>query len=182
MQRKLSRQARHSNGWYRTVWKIRREHERLDARRKDKAVKVISEIKKNHDIVVIQDENIRGWHKGLFGRQVQHSALGTIKHRLAMNENTIIVNRFFPSTRLCPECGDIHDSITLSDRTFICPDCGYTEDRDIKAAKTILLAGLGKITSAPAEHRSTKVERMSDFSAFNNAESSSQRSLETGTL
>ena len=57
-----------------------------------------------------------------------------------------------------------------------------TEDRDIKAAKTILLAGLGKITSAPAEHRSTKVERMSDFSEFNNVESSSQRSLEAGTL
>ena len=182
LQRKLSRQARRSNGWYRTVWKIRREHERLDARRKDKAVKVIHEIKKNHDIFVIQDENIRGWHKGLFGRQVQHSALGTIKHRLVRNENTIIVDRFFPSTKLCPECGNIHDSITLSDRTFICPDCGYTEGRDIKAAKTILLAGLGKITSAPAEHRSTKVERMSDFSAFNNAESSSQRSLEAGTL
>ena len=37
----------------------------------------------------MQDENIKGWHKGLFGHQVQNSALGTLKSKLKANENVI---------------------------------------------------------------------------------------------
>ena len=40
--------------------------------------------------------------------------------------------------------------------------CGYKEDRDVKSAKTILLAGLGKITCTCVERTSTPVERASD--------------------
>ena len=65
----------------------------------------------------MQDENIRGWHKGLFGKQVQNSALGTLKSKLMSNPNVLIVDKFFPSTRMCPRCGAINEGITLSDRS-----------------------------------------------------------------
>lgn len=44
------------------------------------------------------------------------------------------VDRFFPSSRLCPVCGVIKDDLTLSDRVFVC-ECGYIADRDQHAAR-----------------------------------------------
>ena len=83
------------------------------------------DITKGRKLIVIQDENIVGWHKGLFGRQVQNSALGTLKAKLIANPNVLVVDRFFPSTKMCPQCGAINEGITLSDRIFAC-GCGYT--------------------------------------------------------
>ena len=69
-----------------------------------------------------------------------------IKHsKLMSNPNVLVIDRFFPSTRMCPLCGHMHENIALSDRTFACPACGYTEDRDVKSAKTLLLAGKHEI-------------------------------------
>ena len=109
-----------------------------------------------------KDENIKGWHKGLFGRQVQNSALGTLKSKLVSNPNVLVIDRFFPSTKMCPSCGAINECITLSDRMFTC-GCGYTEDRDVKAAKTLLLAGEHIMSCTLAERKCTPEERKLDF-------------------
>ena len=163
LQRKLARQKKGSRGWYDTKHRIQREYERLANRRRAKANQVYNDIVMGRSLVVMQDENIRGWHKGLFGKDVQNSALGTLKRKLMANERVLVIDRFFPSTRMCPVCGHIHDSITLSDRVFVCPACGYTEDRDVKSAKTLLLAGKHEIAYTLPEQKRTPVERMSGF-------------------
>ncbi|HIV99225.1 MAG TPA: transposase, partial [Candidatus Ornithospirochaeta avicola] len=152
-----------SKGWYDTRQLMRREYERLANRRRAKANQVYHDITAGRTVIVMQDENIKGWHKGLFGKQVQNSALGTLKGKLKSNKNVLVIDRFFPSTRMCPECELIHESITLSDRTFFCDRCGYSEDRDIKAAKTLLLAGKHKIACTLPEQKRTPVERKSAF-------------------
>ena len=179
LQKKLARQKKGSMGWYATRHLIRREYERLANKRKDKANKVYHDITKGRDLVVMQDENIRGWHKGLFGRQVQSSALGTLKDKLMSNPNVLVIDRFFPSTKMCPRCGALKEDITLSDRIFAC-GCGYTEDRDVKAAKTLLLAGKHIRFCTHAEHMGTPVERMSDFDASYEAWKQSAKGPEMG--
>ena len=164
LQKKLARQKKGSEGWYDTRKRIQREYERLSNKRKAIANQVYHDIVTGRKLVVIQDENIKGWHKGLFGKQVQSSALGTLKRKLMANEKVLVIDRFFPSTRMCI-CGHMHDSITLSDRVFVCPSCGYTEDRDVKSAKTLLLAGKHEIACTLPEQKRTPVERMSDFDA-----------------
>ena len=163
MQKKLARQKKGSRGWYATRHLIQREYERLANKRRDKANKIYHDITKGRSLIVMQDENIKGWHKGLFGRQVQNSALGTLKSKLKSNPNVIVIDRFFPSTILCPECGTIKEDLTLSDRTFVCDSCWYTEDRDVKAAKTMLLAGRHEMSCTLAEYKCTPEERISDF-------------------
>ena len=163
LQRKLARQVKGSGGWRDTKHRIQREYERLANKRRAKANQVYHDIVTDRGLVVMQDENIKGWHKGLFGKQVQNSALGTLKSKLKANENVLMINRFFPSTRMCPVCGHIHEDITLSDREFVCPACGYAEERDTKAAKTLLLAGGHEIACTLPEQKRTPVERMSDF-------------------
>ena len=162
LQRKLSRQKKGSKSRYNTRLLIQREYEKLSNRRRDKANKIYHTLTSLQTYIVMQDENISGWQKGLFGKEVQNSALGTLKDKLKRNPNVIVIDRFFPSTKLCPICGNVKDDITLKDRTYVCQKCGYREDRDVKSAKTILLAGLGKITCTCVEHTSTPVERASD--------------------
>ena len=157
LQKKLARQKKGSRGWYATRHLIQREYEKLANKRKDKANKIYHDITKGRSLIVMQDENIK------FGKQVQNSALGTLKSKLKANENVIVIDRFFPSTKICPECGTIKEDITLSDRTFICDSCGYTEDRDRKAAKTMLLAGRHEMSCTLAEYKCTPEERISDF-------------------
>ena len=162
LQKKLARQKKGSRGWYDTRHLIRREYEKLCNKRKAKANQVYHDIVTGRKLIVMQDENIRGWHKGLFGREVQNSALGTLKAKLIANPNVLVIDRFFPSTRMCPRCGDINEGITLSDRIFACR-CGYTEERDVKSAKTLLLAGEHEMSCTLAERKCSPEERKSDF-------------------
>ena len=53
-------------------------------------------------------------------------------------EDTIVLNRFVPTTKLCRDCGFKNDSITVRDREFVCPSCGVVYDRDIHAAENML--------------------------------------------
>lgn len=165
LQKKLARQVKGSEGWRDTKHRIQREYERLANRRRARANKVYHDIITGRKLIVMQNENIKGWHKGLFGKQVQNSALGTLKRKLQTNPHVLVIDRFFPSTRMCPVCGHIYEDIALSDRMFACPACGYTEDRDVKAAKTLLLAGEHEIACTLPEQKRTPVERMSDFHA-----------------
>ena len=93
------------------------------------------------------------------GKEVQSSALGTLRRKLQASPNVLVIDRFFPSTRICPICGHMHDSIALSDRIFACPACGYTEDRDVKSARTLLLAGKHEIACRCPGQTPTPVER-----------------------
>ena len=86
----------------------------------------------------MQDENIKGWHKGLFGKNVQHSILGLVKAKLIKNERVIVLSSSEPTTKYCPSCRRIKRDIKLSDRIYKC-SCGYEEDRDIHAARNMIL-------------------------------------------
>ena len=60
--------------------------------------------------------------------QSVYSSLKQDMATLAANPNVLVIDRFFPSTRMCPRCGAINEGITLSERIFAC-GCGYTEER-----------------------------------------------------
>lgn len=55
-----------------------------------------------------------------------------------------IVDRFYPSSKLCHECGCIKKDLKLSDRKYIC-ECGYVEDRDLNASYNLRDAKIYKV-------------------------------------
>lgn len=155
LSRKMNRQTKGSKNRWKTRIKLRKEYERIANRRQDKANKIVSKLLTENQVVVMQDENIKGWHKGLFGKQVQNSALGTIKSKLKLSKQVILVDKWYPTTKKCYRCGNIVE-LTLNDRIYHCNKCGLTEDRDVKAAKTALYAGLSSVNyikAVPAECR-----------------------------
>jgi len=52
------------------------------------------------------------------------------------------IDRFFPSSKNCNNCGNKKSDLKLSDRTYKCVSCGYENDRDVNAALNILDEGL----------------------------------------
>ena len=136
-QRLIARRKKGSSNRYKAVKLLRKAYQKLSSRKKDTANKIMHELLE-HEKVYMQDENISGWHKGLFGRTVQHSVLGLVKAKLIKNERVTVLLLSAPTTKYCPECSKLKKNITLSDRVYECP-CGYQEDRDIHAARNIIL-------------------------------------------
>ena len=116
--------------------KLVKSYERTSNQKRDVKNKIVHELKTNFNTVAIQNENIKAWHHGWFGKQVQESAIGGIISGIKMLPQTHVVDRFFPSTKLCPCCGKLN-KIGLSERVYKC-SCGYECDRDIHSATNIL--------------------------------------------
>ena len=81
LQRQLFRKVKGSNNRRKTINLIQREYQKLSNKKTDKANKIVHKLKA-YDCIVMQDEQIANWHKGQFGKQVQHSCLGLVKAKL----------------------------------------------------------------------------------------------------
>ena len=152
LQREMSRRTKGSNNRHKTIKLIQREYQKLSNKKQDKANKIVHKLKA-YSTIVMQDEQIVNWHKGWFGKQVQHSCLGLIKAKLKAFPQTIILDKWIPTTKWCPKCGRKHN-VNLNERTYAC-ECGYSEDRDIHSAKNMLEVYhlVKKSKSVPTEHR-----------------------------
>ena len=136
-QRLIARRKKGSSNRYKARKLLCREYQKLEDRKLDAANKIVHELL-DHERVYMQDENLKAWHKGLFGRTVQHSVLGLVKRKLMMSERFTVLPAKEPTTKYCPQCGKLNRDITLSDRVYEC-SCGYHEDRDIHAARNMIL-------------------------------------------
>ena len=136
LHREMSRRTKGSSNRWKTILRLRKAYQKQTSRKQDKANKIVSKLKK-YDRIYMQDENIAGWHRGLFGKQVQHSCLGTVKAKLRDLPQTVVLDRWIPTTKLCPKCHSLKNNLTLADRTYTC-SCGYQEDRDVHAAKNMI--------------------------------------------
>ncbi len=97
--------------------------------------------------MAVQKDDVRSWHEGLFGKQVQNTGIGGITARLKSLATLIpveFVNRYEPTTRTCLKCG-FRQRLELSQRIFECPRCGLRIDRDLNSAWNILKQGLRQL-------------------------------------
>lgn len=171
IQKQLSRSVKGSNNRLKLCYKLQKASNRIHNIKKDYVNKLLHNILKEYDIVVIQDESIKAWQAGWFGKQVHNSVLGMIKSKLLQKQeennktkqNDIrIINRWLPTTAMCPACGKVTKQ-SLDKRIFVC-ECGYHEDRDIHAAKNILKFGIGSVGS---EFKSVENHSSANISSFN---------------
>jgi putative transposase len=164
LDKKLSKQKKRSNNYNKTKQKREKEYKKITNRKNDIRHKIVSALTNNFSVIAIQDENVKGWHKGRHGKKIQSTAIGGIISDLRSKSETVIVDRFFASTQLCHNCGS-KQKIHLWDRVYDCPNCGQSYDRDVNAAMNILLEGMKQIpyevtNEIPSERREfTPAER-----------------------
>lgn len=157
LQRKLARQKRGSHSYIKTKNLIAKEHQKIVNRKNDKANKIVHNLK-SFETVVIQDEQLKSWHK-THSKAVQYSILGRVKAKLIQMDNVVVLNRFVPTTKFCSNCGKIHDEMTQKDREFRC-SCGVSEDRDIHAAKNMLFFWQQNVGVERADVKRVEIEAL----------------------
>lgn len=160
LQAKLARQIKGSNNRYKTIRKLRKEYNHINNIKNDITNKLVHYLLNNYDTIVIQDEQIAEWQKdGLSGPKIQHSILGRIKNKLVSSDKVVVLDKCFPTSKFCYNCGHKNDNLTLKDREFVCPNCGNKKDRDIHAANNMIYFYL-KYYNAPGTDVSMPVKRV----------------------
>lgn len=110
--------------------------------------KTCSDIANKYDVVVMEDLNVSGMVKnGRLARAVSRANFREIRNTLSWmlswsDKQIVFIDRFYPSSKLCSDCGFKNKELTLSDREWTCPNCGTHHIRDINAAKNIEYEGL----------------------------------------
>ena len=131
--------------------KVQKLHQRITNIRTDYINKTIAEIVKTKpSYITIEDLNISGMMKNkhlskAVASQKFHEF--RIKLKTKCDDNGIelrVVDKWYPSSKICHCCGAIKKDLKLSDRTYRC-DCGYVEDRDINASLNLRDAKIYKI-------------------------------------
>ena len=157
-QRKLSRRALlakqkginlfEAKNYQKQKRKIARLHEKVMNQRNDFLNKLSTEIIKNHDMICIEDLNTKGMlrnHK--LAKSISDVSWSSFVTRLQYKADwygrkIIEVDKWFPSSQICSNCGHKDGKKSLEIREWTCPVCHVHHDRDINASINILTEGL----------------------------------------
>lgn len=133
------------------VIKVQKLHQKLTNIRTDYINKTISDIvEQNPSSITIEDLNVKGMMKNKhLSKAVAQQKFYEFRIKLTnkCKQNDIelrVVDKWYPSSKLCHECGCIKKDLKLSDRIYSC-DCGYHADRDYNASLNLRDAKTYKI-------------------------------------
>ena len=128
--------------------KVARIHKKIADRRRDYQHKLSTRIIRENQVVCVESLAVKnmvgnhclakaisdvGWSE--FVRQLEYKAQW-------YGRTLVKIDKWYPSSKRCFDCGHILDSLSLDIREWTCPECGVVHDRDINAAKNVLAAGL----------------------------------------
>ena len=146
-QRKLSRRKKGGSNYRKQKLKVARLHEHIANQRKDFLHKQSRQIANAYDAICIEDLNMKGMSQALnFGKSVADNGWGMFTNMLGyklkeQGKRLVKVDRWFPSSKMCSQCGAVKDELPLSERTYIC-GCGFSSNRDLNAAVNIRDEGM----------------------------------------
>ncbi|MEU9841962.1 RNA-guided endonuclease TnpB family protein [Actinomadura sp. NPDC048032] len=146
-QRELSRKAPGSANRDKARRKVARVHARIADRRRDFLHKLSTRLVRENQTVVIEDLTVANLLKNhRLARAISDTAWAALRTMLEYKcawygRDLVVVDRWFPSSKLCGTCGTVRAKLPLDVREWTC-GCGAVHDRDVNAARNILAAGL----------------------------------------
>lgn len=151
LQRQLSKKQKGSNNRNKLKIKLAKVHEKISNQRNTYLHQITSKLVNENQIICIEDLNVKGMmsnHK--LAKSIQELSLYEFRRQLEYKcrwygRQLIIIDRFYPSSKTCHNCGYIYKDLKLSEREWICPHCGKEIDRDYNASLNILDNGLKQI-------------------------------------
>lgn len=146
-QRNLARKQKGSANRTKARARVAKVYARTADRRRDHLHKVTTRLVRENQTVVIEDLAVRNMVKNRsLARAISDVSWREMRSMLEYKaawygRNLLVVDRWFPSSKLCSACGALHEEMPLNVRNWVCV-CGAIHDRDVNAAKNILAAGL----------------------------------------
>ncbi|MCC3526876.1 MAG: transposase [Microcoleus sp. PH2017_22_RUC_O_B] len=165
-QKALSRKQKGSNNRHKARLKVARVHQEIADARKDNIHKLTTRLVRENQTIAVEDLAVKNMVKNRkLALAISDASWGELVRQLDYKRDwygrTLIkIDRWFPSSKRCFECGHIVEKMPLNIREWDCPSCGTHHDRDINAAKNILVAGLAVsvcgATVRPEQSKSVK--------------------------
>lgn len=142
---------RSSNNRNKSKLKVQKIYQRISNQRKDTLHKMTSILVKTKPrYIVLEDLNVSGMMKNhKLAAAIGDASFNEIKRQLIYKTawyggSIVEVCRFFPSSKMCSNCGQIKEDLTLKDRIYVC-DCGNVIDRDLNASINLEKYGIIKL-------------------------------------
>jgi putative transposase len=147
-QRRLAKKRKGSKNREKARHKVARIHAHISDRRRDYQHKLSTRIIRENQTICVESLAVKnmvknhclakaisdvGWSE--FVSQLEYKAAW-------YGRNLVKIDKWYPSSKRCFDCGHILDSLTLDVRVWTCPACGVVHDRDINAARNIHAVGL----------------------------------------
>ena len=169
-QQHLSRKQKGSNGFEKQKLKVAKIHEKIASCRLDTLHKVSHQLVNENDLIVCEDLNVKGMIKNhKLSKHISDASWGNFVTLLQYKcdwygKELVKVNRFYPSSKTCVDCGWINQELKLSDREWTCKSCGVVHDRDVNASRNILKEGLkiisgGTLDNTDGDSNKTSVKK-----------------------
>ena len=149
-QRKLSRKKIGSNNRNKQRIKVAKLQEHIANQRKDFLHKESRKLVNNFDAIIIEDLNMKDMSRCLnFGKSVHDNGWGIftvfLKYKCELEGKQLIkIDKWYPSSKTCSNCGNVKSDLKLSDRVYTC-DCGLEIDRDYNASLNIKRVGMTQL-------------------------------------
>jgi putative transposase len=148
LQRAHSRKQAGSQNREKSRRRLSRLHARIANLRSDALHKFTTSVCKNHAHIGIEDLHVAGMLKNhSLALDIADASMGEIRRQLMykarkIGTRVVLIDRFFPSSKACSECGFVLETLDLAVRAWQCPNCRTLHQRDVNAAKNILAVSL----------------------------------------
>ncbi|MBO3463658.1 transposase [Aetokthonos hydrillicola Thurmond2011] len=129
-----------SANWKKAQLQIARLHRKIANIRKDTLHKLTTLLAHNHSTVVIEDLNVSGMMANRkLAKAISDMGFYEFRRQLTYKcelygSQLVVVDRWFPSSKTCSNCGTKKETLSLSERVFDCEHCNFNIDRDLNAA------------------------------------------------
>ncbi|MGI5486397.1 RNA-guided endonuclease InsQ/TnpB family protein [Microtetraspora malaysiensis] len=145
LQRALSRKEKGSNNRAKARMKVARQHAKVADARREFHHQLSTRLIRDNQAIYVEDLAVAGLARTRLAKSVHDAGwsafVGMLEYKARLyGRDFHRINRWFPSSKQCSECGTVAAKMPLDVRSWTCP-CGAAHDRDVNAAKNILAAG-----------------------------------------
>jgi len=157
LQKRLSKKVNGSNNRIKAKTKLAKIHNKVSNQRANHIHKITNQLTKENQLIAMEDLNTKGMIKNhKLANALSDVAFGEIQRQLVYKSSwkgciLFKINRFYPSSKTCSNCGWINQSLKLSDRSWTCNNCNTHHDRDLNASQNILWQALKTNTVGTTE-------------------------------
>jgi len=143
LHRELSRKQKGSSNRNKARIKLAKMYEKTHNKKEFYLHSIVNQLLSENQTIVIEDLNVKGMLKNHnLSKSIQELSLyrfkEILKYKASWYDRDIIeIDRWFPSSKLCSNCGYKNNKLTLNDREWFCFECGTNHDRDLNAAINI---------------------------------------------
>ena len=155
-QRSLSRKQKGSNNREKQRIKVSKLHKKVKNQRNDYQHKISRELADKFKVICLETLKVKNMVKNRrLSKAISDvswsSFVGKLDYKIAENQGCLVkIDRFYPSSKTCSNCGNVKETLSLAERTYHCEECGYIIDRDLNASINILNIGLKQIEATAA--------------------------------